>query len=327
MDRESIKELVRDISGPNTEMIDTGQWVSIPCPLAPFTHEKGKDTHPSSGISVNEDGASIFSCFTCHRKGPVPWLLRTLSRYTGDDYYDEADSIEKGEFFGGTLPKWGESHEDEHEPKPIDKAESFGLYEDAVGHPYLKKRGVTRRATKELELLFDPGDGGEPRILFPVYGLDKKLYGFSGRATRRSAKLKVKDYFGLPKKRMLLGAHLIRPDDEYIILVEGLVDYAKMHTYGYPALAFMSSTLTPWQADIVKNIGKPVYFFHDDDTAGRDARDKAKELLWKHVPVMKVRYPKDCTVETEEGDSRPPEDPAELTADQVAEMIKDSRLL
>lgn len=325
MDRDSIKELIREISGPNTEMIDTEKWVSIPCPLAPFTHEKKRDMHPSAGISVKE-GTSIFSCFTCHRKGPVPWLLRTLSRYTGENYDGMADSIEKGEFFGGTIPQWGEET-GETELVPIDKAESFDLYEAAVGHPYLKKRGISRWATREMELLFDPGDGGEPRILFPVYGLDKKLYGFSGRAVRKSAKLKVKDYFGLPKKRLLLGAHLIQPDDRYVIAVEGLMDYARMRTLGFPGLAFMSSTLTQWQAEILKTIGKPVYFFHDDDVAGEDARDKARELLWRHVPVMKVRYPKDSTVVTDEGGLRPPEDPAELNAEQIEEMIADARLL
>ena len=153
MDRDSIKELIREISGPNTEMIDTDKWVSIPCPLAPFTHEKKRDTHPSAGISVRE-GTSIFSCFTCHRKGPVPWLLRTLSRYTGEDYEGMADSIERGEFFGGTIPQWGEEA-GEPELVPIDKAESFDLYEEAVGHPYLKKRGISRWATREMELLLD----------------------------------------------------------------------------------------------------------------------------------------------------------------------------
>lgn len=281
---------------------------------------------PTYGAFVLAYGLVTGNCFTCHRKGPVPWLLRTLSRYTGEDYEGMADSIERGEFFGGTIPQWGEEA-GEPELVPIDKAESFDLYEEAVGHPYLKKRGISRWATREMELLLDPGDGGEPRILFPVYGLDKKLYGFSGRAIRKSAKLKVKDYFGLPKKRLLLGSHLIRDDDRYVIAVEGLMDYARMRTLGFPGLAFMSSTLTKWQAEILKTIGKPVYFFHDDDEAGRDARDNAKELLWRHVPLMKVRYPKDCTVETEEGDLRPPEDPAELNADQVEQMIADARLL
>lgn len=326
MDRESIKELVKDILGPNTEMIDTPSWVSIPCPLAPFTHEKRRDTNPSAGISIKENDQSIFNCFTCHRRGPIPWLLRTLGRYTGEDHGAMADSIEQGEFFGGSIPDWG-AVVHEAEPVPINKSEYFGLYDEAAGHPYLRSRGISRYAATEMELLFDPGDGGEPRILFPVYGWDKELYGFSGRAIHKTAKLKVKDYHGLPKKRMLLGAHLVQPDDQYVVLVEGLMDYARMRTLGFPGLAFMSSTLTEWQAEILKEIGKPVYFFHDDDIAGRDARDNAKELLWRHIPVMKVRYPKDCTVETPEGDFRPPEDPAELTATQVEQMILDARLL
>jgi hypothetical protein len=238
-----------------------------------------------------------------------------------------ADSIEAGEFFGGHIPEWGEMRGEDSLPEPINKQEYFDLYDSAVGHPYLAKRGISRWAARECELLFDPGDGGEPRILFPVYGYDKKLYGFSGRAIRSTAKLKVKDYFGLPKKRLLLGSHLLRGDERYVILVEGIVDYARMVTMGYPGMAFMSSTLTEWQAEILKEIGKPVYFFHDDDKAGKEARDNAKELLWRHIPVMKVRYPTDCTVETPEGDFRPPEDPAELTAEQVEEMIEDARLL
>lgn len=327
MDRVSVRELVRDVMGPNTPMIDTDNWVSIPCPLAPWTHEKRRDGNPSAGISVRENDASIFNCFTCHRKGPVPWLLRLLTERTGEDYGPMADSIEQGEFFGGHVPEWGEMRTEDSLPEPINKEEYFDLYDPAAGHPYLRERGITTWAANECELLFDPGDGGEPRILFPVYGYDKKLYGFSGRAIHKTAKLKVKDYYGLPKKRLLLGSHLLRGDEKYVMLVEGIVDYARMVGHGFPAMAFMSSTLTEWQAEILIDIGLPAYFFHDDDKAGREARDNAKELLCRHIPVMKVRYPKDCTIETPEGDLRPPEDPAELTAEQAQAMVDDARLL
>jgi DNA primase len=178
-----------------------------------------------------------------------------------------------------------------------------------------------------MELLHDPGDGLPERILFPVYDRYNALYGFTGRAVDSRVPLRIKDYYGLPKRHLLLGAHLIHPEDEYVILVEGLVDYARMVTFDQPAMAFMSSTLTPMQAEIVKDIGKPVYLFHDNDKPGLDARDRAGELLWRHVPVMKVRYPLECTVETPEGDLRPPEDPAELSKKQVEEMLEDSRLL
>jgi len=163
--------------------------------------------------------------------------------------------------------------------------------------------------------------------LFPVYGYDKKLYGFSGRAVSKKTKLRVKDYHGLPKKHMLLGAHLIQPDDEFVILTEGLFDYANMVENGYPGLAMMCSALTDEQAEILKDIGRPVYFFHDDDKAGLEARDKVREKLCQYLPVLKVRYPAECTVETPEGDLRPPQDPAELSRKQIAKMLKDARLM
>lgn len=325
MDRAEVHEFIKEVLGPNTPREDQANWVSICCPLAEWKHAKGTDNRPSAGISVQPGGTSIFNCMTCHTKYPLFALLDELMARTGEDWSALADAIEDGEYFGASIPQWG-SAPLVARPEPIDKTFHFDLYEPVRDHPYLRQRGITRKAAATMELLHDPGDGGAERILFPVYGYDKQLYGFSGRAVDKSVKLKVKDYYGLPKAHMLLGAHLILPDDEFVIAVEGLFDYAKFVTYELPVLAFMSSTLTEHQAEIIKDIGKPLYFFHDDDKAGLDARDKAKELLWRHIPMMKVRYPRECTVETDEGDLRPPEDPAELTKDQVLEMIDDARL-
>lgn len=328
MDRKEIKDFIREVIGPNTVTADNDKWVSLPCPLSPWTHAGGQDRNPSAGISVKPNGTSIFNCFTCHSKGKLSYLLRKLEAYTGEDWRAMADAIDRGEFYSGSVPQWGDTGEKEDVlPPPISKEDYFDLYDPLVDHPYLRARGVTRKAARIMELLHDPGDGGEERILFPVYGPDKALYGFSGRAVRKEAKLKVKDYYGLPKRLLLLGAHLVQPEDEFVILVEGLFDYARMVTHGLPGMAFMSSTLTKAQAEIVKDIGKPVYFFHDNDGPGEDAREKAKELLWRHVPVMKVRYPKERTVETPEGDLRVAKDPAELTKEQIEKMIDDARLM
>lgn len=327
MDRDEVKEFVKEVIGVNTPMIDTDHWVSICCPLSTWTHAGGQDEHPSAGISVKPGGVSVFNCFTCHKRGKLSWLLHQLERYTGEDWGDMADALDRGEFYGGSIPAWGSNPEEDVLPEPINKKDYFDLYDPAYDHPYLASRGVSRAAARTMELLHDPGDGSEERIMFPVYSHEGDLYGFTGRAVSSHARLRVKDYYGLPKRLLLLGAHLILPEDEYVILVEGLFDYARMVTHGLPGMAFMSSTLTPAQAEIVKSIGKPVYFFHDNDGPGEDARDNARELLWRHVPVMKVRYPTECTVETAEGVLRPPEDPAELTKEQVLEMVEDARLL
>lgn len=327
MDRKQIKDFIREVLGPNTPIEDQPQWVSLCCPLSPWTHERGRDRHPSAGISVKDKGGtSIFHCYTCHKKGPLPWLLRQLERYTGEDWSTLAGAIENGEFFAGSVPQWGEAPEADLLPQPIDRERYFGLYDSAACHPYVRGRGVSKAAARRMELLHDPGDGDPERIMFPVYDRGRNLYGFTGRAVSPRVNPRIKDYFGLPKRLLLLGSHLILPDDEYVILVEGLFDYARLVTQDQPAMAFMSSTLTLAQAEIVKDIGKPVYFFHDNDIAGEDARERAKELLWRHVPVMKVRYPSEPTVETPEGDLRPPEDPGELDANQVQKMLDEARL-
>lgn len=326
MDRSEIKEFVREVFGAEVDTADMPEWVSLHCVLAPWTHRSGKDSRPSAGISIKPGAASIYHCLACHKKGPLSWLLRQVERYTGEEWGALADSIEAGEFLGGTLPQWGEVPEQAQSPEPIDRDLYFDLYDSAAGHPYLAARGVTDEAALRMELLHDPGDGGDERILFPVYDTERRLFGFSGRAVQPTAKLRIKDYYGLPKRNLLLGAHLVGAS-EYVILVEGLFDYARMVTYGQPAMAFMSSTLTPAQAQIVKDIGKPVYFFHDNDEPGEDARERAKRLLWRYVPMMKVRYPAECTIGTPEGGLRPPEDPGELTEAQVRRMLKEARLL
>lgn len=295
---------------------DSGRVEEVYCAEVPVHH-----------AFALKDNLLTGNCFTCHRKGTVSWLLRQLERYSGEEWEGMAAALEKGEFYGGEIPEWG-AHDVKMVPQPIDASVYLDLYDSAADHPYLKTRGISPGAALEMGLLHDPGDnGGTERILFPVYGYDRQLYGFSGRDVTGKAKLRVKDYHGLPKKHMLLGSHLLQPNDEYVVLTEGLFDYAKMVEYGEPGVAMMCSSLTEEQAEILKDIGKPVYFFHDDDQAGLEARDTAREQLWKYVPVLKVRYPKECTVETKEGDLRPPKDPAELSRKQVRKMIQDARLM
>lgn len=331
MNREDVKEFIKEVLGPNTPVKDDGDWVSLQCPYAPFTHPKGKDNRPSAGISVNDSGHSIFNCFTCHKKGPLHWFLGDLGSFTGE-YHDElAESIEHGEFFAGGVPEWGKKATAEAAAPltPLDMNVYLDLYESAAGHPYLRQRGISDDTARLMQLMIDPEDSeGEERILFPVFGIDKQLYGFSGRAVDSRARLKVRDYHGLQKRRLLLGSQLILPEDSYIILVEGLMDQARMVEFDQPGLAIMSSTLTDFQVEIVKDIGKPVYFFHDDDEPGRDARDKAGDKLCDHLPFMTVKYPRECTVrDSETGEMRPPEDPAELHRAQVEKMLKTARLL
>ncbi len=328
MDRESVKSFIAEVLGQQAlrEAKDTGKWVSIHCPLAPWRHANGRDKTPSAGISVNDGGNSIFNCYSCHAKGPLGYLLRKLEQYTGEDWSELIDTIEDDELFAAHIPEWSAAHSSEElvpmTPVPEDHIDFYEPLDPRRYHPYLRKRGIPYATAIELELRIDPEDSeGEERILFPVRGVDGTLYGFTGRATHKDARLKVRDYFGLPKRRLLLGAHAVPEDAEYIILVEGLFDYALLRSWGLPALAFMSSTLTEAQVELVKEIGLPVYFFHDNDDPGIDARDRAVEALCRFVPMMGVKYPKRKVRDEKTGKMRPLKDPAELQEEEALHMI------
>lgn len=316
--------------GRDWAMQDLGNWVSMRCPLAPWTHEKGHDSAPSFGISVKDDGTSIAHCFSCHFKHTIGTLIRQYADYSGDDLDELADEVEEGEFLGPrSAPTWEDlKHTDEGVVMPINEGIYMDLYESAAGHPYLKDRGISKDTARKLELLYDPKDpaDGFPRILFPVRGPDGLLYGFSGRATSPKAKLKVRDYAGLQKAEMVLGAHLAR-DAKRIIVVEGLVDYAAIHEMGEVGCAVMHSTMTESQADILKGLRRPTYGLYDNDQAGRDAYRTFKQRLLGHMPIFWGKYPRVKIEDDSEQGWHWLKDPGEMWPEDLEYALSNSRLI
>lgn len=329
MDRETIREVVRDVFGRNFEMRDTGEWVSMRCPLAPWTHAKGHDTSPSAGVSVVDDGTSIFNCFTCKNPAPFHDMLRRYSEFSGEDLGDIIEELEENEFLGprsiSGMDQWMKENMEEV-LMPIDEGVYMGLYDSAVGHPYLKERGISNKTAKKLELLFDPEDSeGDPRILFPVRGPDGLLYGFSGRDTSGKARLKVRDYHGLAKAHCVLGSHLVGPSDD-VCVVEGLVDYAVCHDMGECGVAVMHSTMTEFQAEIIAGLGAPTYLFYDNDKAGQDAIPIAANRLCRHVSVFRPTYPEVWIEDDSEEGGHWLKDPGEMIAEEFKAMKRNARL-
>lgn len=326
MDRPAIKELVREVLGPNIVLVDHPEWVGMHCPLARWTHAGGSDSKPSAGISVKEDETSVFHCWSCGSKGKVSWLLAELEKYTGDSWAKLAKSIEDGEYLGGTLPEWGSKKVAKKEFKFLDKAVYLDLYDTAVGHPYLTERQISEEATEIMGLLHDPADSmGDERILFPVYSRGGDLFGFTGRAVWGSVDPKVRDYHGLPKRSVLLGAHLIQEDDPYVIVVEGLFDYATMVENDMPGVAAMHAGLTADQVKILLDIGKPVVWMFDNDEAGIKATKAAIKVIGNHLPMSVVEYPKRYT-----GTGRKQvclKDPAECTRKELVAMVAGAKLV
>ncbi|KGP00285.1 hypothetical protein JT27_18315 [Alcaligenes faecalis] len=334
MERGQIKEVLRDVFGGRHPFKDLGDWISLTCPLAQWKHEKGSDTRPSFGISVNENDTSVVNCFTCGTKKPFHAFLREYADLSGRDLDAIINEVEKDEFLGPTtLEGWDaiKAANMAELDMPIDEGTYMDIYPSAENHPYLRSRGISNRTVQALELRYDPGDYSqdkEPRILFPVRGIDGLLYGFSGRATRKSAILKVKDYYGLKKGNNVLGAHLgISDSRDFVLVVEGLVDYANSWECGYPGCAVMHSSMTEAQSRIFQEIGKKIYSFYDDDAAGDKGQIAMTKMLYPYLPIMHTTYP-EVWIE----DNNDPEgghwlgDPGEMEASEFKEMIDNAWL-
>lgn len=333
MNRADVKEVLREAFGPNVYMSDMEGWVSICCPLSKWTHVHGAEKTASAGVSVHDRGISVFNCFTCTKPMPVSGMLRRYEQLSGRDLGNLADSTDSDEFFGGTIPEWDELGTEvaETPPEPLDAALYLDLYDSAAGHPYLRKRGITNKTAEAIGLLVDPSDSeGEERILFPVYNPDGGFYGFSGRAVKDSARLKVRDYHGLPKRFTLLGAHRIDPMiHKYVIAVEGLFDYARLAQYGFPVVAYMTAKPTVYQQRILRDIGLPTYLMSDNpmvDRAGAVAMDSVAKSLSIYLPVLCTAYP-EAYVVMKDGTERLVKDPDELTRDEVMYMIENAELV
>lgn len=329
MDVDGINQVLRDVFGDvRTEVING--WVSIRCPISQWTHDRGKDSHASAGISIKPHGVSVFNCFTCGNKMPLHGLLRKYSNYTGEDLDSLIEELEEESYLGPReMPGWKEDQDDDTDPVPLKQSVYLDLYDSAADHPYLVDRGISADTAKLLQLMVDPSDpaDGEERILFPVFGPNGDLYGLTGRATHKDARLKVRDYFGLKKAKCLLGAHLIASmKPKYVLIVEGLFDYANAWEQGQPAVAVMHSTLTPKQADILRDFSLPTYLFYDDDAAGHKGVANAGRMLYRYLPVMEVQYPDVVVPDGSPTGSHPLKDPGELLEIEFKQMIDGAKL-
>lgn len=142
----------------------------------------------------------------------------------------------------------------------------------------LQSKGYELKTLRSLGLTSDDHDTYINRIMFPLYDLQGKVVGFSGRIYDQSnlnKYLNTKETPIFKKGQLLYHYHVAREEvrvKKQVIVMEGFMDVIRASTVGLRnVVALMGTAMTTEQANLIKRLSNQVILCFDGDQAGRHA--------------------------------------------------------
>lgn len=266
------------------------QWVRGPCPLAPWKHKNGKDTHPSFGLFVSPGEPGRFNCFACEG-GSLATLLQTLEflnhKYPGQfqgDLVKAHQIVEQEELEFPILPEFSEfgaAPTKKFEPLPEWFLETFmPANNSARAMAYLKERGFGPMEEAAFDLHYDPV---QDRIVFPYRDVFGRLAGLRGRGVELDGHhhySKHHDYVwnGINNSSLVWLNEEVLDDEGPVVVVEGQFDLMRVARVFPRVLANL--TAKPIRDKVLKLVQcEGVVLMMDGDYPGRLATQKFVEVF------------------------------------------------
>lgn len=125
------------------------------------------------------------------------------------------------------------------------------------------------------------------RIIFPVWNLDNKIVGFSGRSFNGSEPkyLNTPETEIFKKGSILYGLNLTKDEiklQKNAIIVEGYFDVILLNQEGIKyAVSSMGTSFTEEHAKLIARFAEKIFFFFDNDAGGRMGAERAIETCGK----------------------------------------------
>lgn len=268
--------------------------VQIPCPLAPWLHDGGTDSHPSLSIRFGVPGSwTVFKCWSCKEQGKLWNLVDSLAVFSKNELLAtlalkllDSDKPSLAARFGlmeKSLDDWffdSKKHPlVEMNPKTMFRT-MWPAWADDRSRTYLEKRKVSERTAAKFHLLFDDR---KDRIVFPVYNKGGGLVGAVGRAIEDSEPRRYYNYFEFSAGYTVGGWNHTHPEFPRIIVTEGFFDILRTYQWCWDNQTDIVCTwraeMTEDQASIISGLDKTVYIGYDNDKAGQEGWIKAQEYL------------------------------------------------
>lgn len=259
------------------------EWVQCKCPLAPWTHDSGKDSHPSFAFSYGDNIESVFNCFTCE-SGDLHHLIALLERYGAKPPKYDLHTARKmwlDEESGDSAMVFTEEERVDNEEEDVVFPEKWlDTFVPAVKAPmameYLNARSVSKKVATALDIRWDTK---RRCVAFPIRNWEGELVGLRGRYIEPNSGARYHDYGyrGIRNKLPWYGEHTVHLDKP-VVMVESVFDYASVYRVYRNILAPLSVGLSAAKCRRVRNAHE-IYTLFDTGRGGDKGRDKLSKNL------------------------------------------------
>lgn len=165
MRKRGIINLLLEVGVDEDDIREDGDWIRAKCPLAAWTHESGEDTRPSFGVTVSDEGRSIYYCFGCTAEAkPLAKLLHNIYIASGRYPWEAAEVY---------------SMEENHDAKRVTPSGGF----DEWSKPRKKDVPLDKRVIRQYPLLQE-GSNYEARRCVSFLELERGVSRWSAFSAR-----------------------------------------------------------------------------------------------------------------------------------------------
>ena len=334
MQNQELSNLIRskvdivDIVSARMPLVKKGKNFFGVCPF----HD---DTSPSLCVSRENQ---IYTCFSCHATGNVytflmdyeHWNFKEALSYLGDiagvdtkgikivksdnryDKFYDMYNLSLKYFQNNLLTKEGESARrylkerfiDDKLIKEFEVGLSLSSRDDLTN--LLQKKNYNIEDLNKIGLSRNNYDIYNDRIMFPLYDINGKVVGFSGRIYKNNDQnkyLNTQETVIFKKGECLYHYHIAKEQvriDKNLIIMEGFMDVIRASSIGIRnTIALMGTALTNEQIKLIKRLSNNIILCLDGDNPGRKAAFNIGKIFSKEgIEVKIVTLPGDDDPDT-----------------------------
>lgn len=289
---------------------ENGSWLNAKCPLASWTHAGGVDSHPSFGITISDEGRSVWYCFGCSPEPrPIAWLLHSTFVMTRRYPFDAARIYRDHEnHWGNTqaveIPDGWKSNAEAEKPETVpyqllrlvpmlQGKEDFEARRCRFWMEHERHIPVWTQNLCRLRYLSD-----HSAVVFPITDIRGDVYQLKARSRKEKKMFAVKpEHFelqalanpGTPKKIGIWFGMFLIDWSMPVMLVEGELDAMRLMSLGFfNSIASASSSVTDAQIDALHT---NTYFLgYDDDKAGRHAHARIIDRIGDQATMFELKW-------------------------------------